>query len=327
MTIQYRGGARLPGPLGIGSWDSSLPVPGARLPGPIGNQLWDKNSVTPSQTPSTKAAKTTMMPVPTKGLTGEAPDKDVHAITLPLFNGSEPRLEDVQQAPGIANCPVAAMLAAFAFTPTGRTFLQRILGETAATVATDVSRAKGTDIKGRAVDILSNPPPKYQLTSARFFTVKVADGPFEVSDVLYTNDSDSNWGVYYLRDPAGKCIWASVIEKALAVRLDYSYENFDARNLSANDFWKMLTSFAPAVITIDDKTTLAEISDRADASTRIPTVAASKDETSLVTPFHGFAMMGRIGPKIQLYDPAKAKPFLITPIDFRKAFKNILYRK
>ncbi len=331
MTIDFRGGTRLPGSLGLGidPEDSSSKVPRARPPGPLGRQLWDKASVTSSQIPSTKAGNLTVMPLPTKGLVGATTDKDVHVVTLPLYNGNEPHLEDVMQAPGIANCPVAAMLAAFAFTATGRNFLRGIVGETRATVTTDISGIKGN---------LSNPPPNNILTSARFFTVRIPKGPVDgvggigntvdVSDVLYTNDSDQNWGIYYMRDPAEKSVWASIIEKALAVRLG-SYENFDALGLFANDLWAMITNVRPGVFPEIENTPLTEVQiiNAAVASTRVPTVAASKDDASMVPQFHGFAMMGRVDSKIKLYDPAKGSSFPISPADFRRNFKNILYRK
>jgi hypothetical protein len=44
----------------------------------------------------------------------------------------------------------------------------------------------------------------------------------------------------YLRDPSENSIWAAVIEKALAVQLK-SYENFDALNITANEFGEKVT--------------------------------------------------------------------------------------
>ncbi len=320
MTFEHRGGARIPGPLGSGiySGGGSSPQPGARLPGPIGNQLWDKDKLTPtSQTTLTKAVKRTVMPPPTN----DHDSKDVHVVTWPLFNGKVPVLEEVKQAPGIANCPVASILAALAFTPTGRTLLQGMVSETAATVVTDVS--------GLPRDTLSNPPPNNSLTSARFFTVKIPEGPFEVSDVLYTDDHDSGWSPLYLRDPAARSIWASIIEKALAVRLK-SYENFDAGDLTANEFWQMITGAAPGGFPIVGDTPLAKITDAAMAATRVPSIAASKPDSKdvkFVAEFHGFAMMGLEGSKVKLFDPAKAKTILLSPTDFRHDFQAILFRR
>jgi hypothetical protein len=153
-------------------------------------------------------------------------------------------------------------------------------------------------------------------------------GSIDVSDVLYTNDGDGgSWSLIYLRDPKGPTIWASIIEKALAVRLG-SYENFDALNISANDFWNMITGAQPAVIAITPSTPLKIITDAVQASVATPSIGASKDVgAKFVTQFHGFAMLGFKNGKIRLYDAETATEILITPENFRDDFKDILYRK
>jgi hypothetical protein len=135
-----------------------------------------------------KGSKKTTMPPPTH----DQVSKDVHVVTWPLFNSSKkvPALEDVQQSPFLANCPVASILAALAFT---RSIPQDMVSETAATVLTDLS--------GVPRDTLSDPPPSKTITSSRIFTVKLPGGPVEVSDVLYTDDHDRGWPPLYLRDP------------------------------------------------------------------------------------------------------------------------------
>ena len=65
--------------------------------------------------------KKTVMPPPTN----DHDNKDVHVVTLPLFR-SAPAFTQVKQAPGIANCPVAAILAALAFTAVGQKTIQRM---------------------------------------------------------------------------------------------------------------------------------------------------------------------------------------------------------
>jgi hypothetical protein len=265
----------------------------------------------------TKAVKNTSMPPPTK----DNDSKDVHMVTWPLFAARSPALQEVKQAPGIANCPVASILAALAFTPAGRNILKRMVSETAATVVTDVS--------GLPKDTLSNPPAGNSLTSPRYFTVKLPGGSIDVSDVLYTDDHDSGWSPLYLRDPSEGSLWASVIEKALAVQLK-SYENFDALNLTANDFWQMITGDAPGGIAIKDDTPLTDITRAASAAIRVPSIGASKPDSKdvkFVSEFHGFAMLGLEGSKIKLYDAAKAKTILLSPADFRHDFQAILFLK
>jgi hypothetical protein len=156
-------------------------------------------------------------------------------VTWPLFNPSKkiPAHTEVKQAPNLANCPIAAILAALAFTSVGRTLIQGMLSETAGNVVTDLS--------GIPTGTLTNPPQGNTISSSRYFTVKLPGGSTEVSDVLYTNDGQRNsWSLMYLRDPSENSIWAAVIEKALAVQLK-SYENFDALNITANEFGEKVT--------------------------------------------------------------------------------------
>jgi hypothetical protein len=245
----------------------------------------------------------------------------VHAVLLPLFGAKSPTFQEVKQAPGLANCPVAAILAALAFTSSGRTVLQKLLSETAAATLTELSNIKAAD--------LSNPPAGMKVTSARYFTVSLPGGAVDVSDVLYTNDADSNWSPLYMQDPADKCLWAAIIEKGLAVQLG-SYENFDALPLTANDFFEKLVGAKPGGFAITESTPLTKITEAAKAATRTATIGASKDEgvkSKSVSAFHGHAMLGLDGAKIKLYDPAKATTILITPAEFRQDFKAILFQK
>jgi hypothetical protein len=290
-----------------------------QVPAPIGRTLWDKQST--SQTPGTvtKAVKKTTMPPPTK----DQDDKDVHVVTRPLFRGAKgaPAYDQVKQAPGIANCPVASILAALAFTAVGQTVIQRMVSETAGNVVTDLS--------GLPSGTLSNPPAGNALSSSRYFTVKLGGGSIEVSDVLYTDDHDSGWSPLYIRDPSDQSIWAAIIEKALAVQLK-GYENFDALGITANDFWEKITGAKPGGIEVKDDTPLSTITDAVKAATRVPSIGASKPDATdvkVVTEFHGYALLGLQGPKIRLYDAAKAKTLLISPAEFRHDFQAILYRK
>jgi len=321
MVFQIRGSARVPGPLGKNPGGM-----GEQLPGPLGRWLWDQQSTPSGQTSAVKAAKKTTMPPPTN----DQVSKDVHVVTWPLYNPSKkvPALEDVQQSPFIANCPVAAILAALAFT---RSMPQDILSETAATVLTDLS--------GLPQGTLSNPPPGTTISSSRFFTVKLTGGRFagvdvpggtvDVSDVLYTDDHDRGWSPLYMRDPNGQSIWASIIEKALAVQLK-SYENFDAVDFKVNDFWEMITGVKPGGLTIKNDTPLTEITAAAKAATQVPSIGASKPDAKdvkFVTEFHAHTMMGLEGTKIKVYDPAKAKTILLAPTEFHHDFQAIYFRK
>lgn len=266
-------------------------------------------------------AKTTVMPPPTND---SSITMDVRAVTFPLFGQAVPAHTEVKQSPHLANCPVAAILAAFAFTHAvnaqGNNFIRDMVSETSAAVITDVS--------GLPPDTLTNPPPGGKVSSSRYFTVKLPDGTVEVSDVLYTDDADAGFSLIYMSDPNDLSLWAAVIEKALAVQL-LSYENFDALNLTANDFWKKISGVNPGGFEVNAGTPLNQITAAATASVTVPTIGASKDDDSgvpSVTPFHGYTMMGMQGSRIKLYDPAKVETILLSPADFRRAFKAILFR-
>jgi hypothetical protein len=269
-----------------------------------------------SPDPIAKPMKKTVMPPPTN----DHDNKDVHVVTLPLFR-SAPAFTQVKQAPGIANCPVAAILAALAFTAVGQKTIQRMLSQTTDSVSTDLS--------GIPADTLSNPPSGNTLSSSRYFTVALDGGSIDVSDVLYTDDHDRGWSPFYLRDPGDQTMWGAVIEKALAVKLK-SYENFDASDTNANEFWKMITRADPGGFEIKNDTPLGTISDAVKASTRVPTIGASKPNSTdvkFVSEFHGFAILGFKDASIQLYDAAKAATLQITPANFRHDFQAILFLK
>jgi hypothetical protein len=305
--------------------------------------LWDQQSNPPASGTVTKAAgKTTTMPLPAK----DGLSKDVHVVTGSLFSPPKkiPSHTEVLQAPNISNCYLAAMLAAHAFTPDGRTFIQNMVSETPGNVLTDLSGIK---------QALSNPAGD-TLTSTRFFTVKLpgavrfklppgidrpsgavkapggawelAGGSIDVSDVLYTNDSDHDWSILYLSDPVGHTMWAAVIEKAVAVRIG-GYQNFDAlrrgddgSGLSVNDVWEMVTGLKPGGFEINPDTKPPAIIDAAKASVHLPSIAATKENLpvhSALPSHHGLAMLGLKDGKIRLYDPAEGKEILISAADFQ----------
>ena len=103
--------------------------------------------------------------------------------------------------------------------------------------------------------------------------MELTGGSLDVSDVLYTNDSDHDWSILYLSDPVDHTIWAAVIEKAVAVRMG-GYQNFDALHwndsdktgIRVNDVWEMVTGNQPGGIAIAAQTSLSAITDAAKAS-------------------------------------------------------------
>ena len=218
-----------------------------------------------------------------------------------------------------------------AFTSVGRADIKGMLSETAGNVVTDLSSLPaGT---------LTNPPPGATISSARYFTVKLGAGSIDVSDGLYTDDHDSA-GVQGDRNQLAQALDHRLqngahgrdddLDRAtLAVQLG-GYENFDARDITANAFWEKITGVKPGGIEIKADTPLATITAKAQASTRVPTIGASKPDQAdvkFVSEFHGFAMLGLQDSKIRLYDAAKAKTILLSPADFRHDFQAILFRK
>lgn len=272
--------------------------------------------------------KTLPMPNPTE----DQDSKDVHQVKTAPFasSGGGVSYQQIQQANAIENCPVAALLAAMAFTPVGRGLIQGIVPPP----KTDAVR---TDLSKIPANTLSNPPSTPYLDSQRFFTVKLSTGPVETSDILYTNDGDrDSWSILYLHDPTEQSIWGSIIEKALAQSLG-SYQEFNVTKLHTNDFWHTITGSWPGVLLIDSGTPESDIVNAAKNSVKTFSIAASKDDLPIVsggkadvdklTSFHGHAMLGVQGPKIKLYDPAKAKELQLTSAEFKRTMKAIVFQK
>ncbi len=277
--------------------------------------------------------KTIFMPAPTDG----SASKDVHEVNKPLFSGSGgPNFQQVKQANDIENCPVAALLAAMAFTPVGRSKITSMISEKTEPVRTDLSKLPK--------DTLTNPPSTPFLESQRVFTVTltpgvggIKNGAPETSNILYTNDGDRDtWTVLYLNDPSEKSIWGSIVEKALAQSLG-SYQTFNETTLTTNDFWKIITGSGPDVLIISAQTAESEIVKAAKNSATAYSIAASKDDLAIhssskadvdnITGFHGHAMLGLQGSKIRLYDPAKAVERQLTPKEFKDTMKAIVFKK
>jgi hypothetical protein len=308
MTIQYRGTARPPGPVGMN-------------PAKPQGSLWQKQTVTP--TPNTTQAVTkTVMPLPLD----DSQSKNAHAVTVPLFSAAKPvpAYGNVKQAPSLVNCPVASILAALAHTASGRNVLTKLISETAALTLTEFPGLSSAD--------LSSPPAGMKITSSRYFTVSLPRGAQVVSDVLYTNDADRSWTALYMHDPKNQSIWAAIIEKALALQLG-SYRNFDvgAKTVTANEFWEKIVGVKPDGFAIDSGTDAGKIIKAAQNATRVSSIAASKPDSrsvKKVTAFHGYALLGMQGPKtIKLYDPAEAQTVDLSVAEFQHDFQAILFHK
>lgn len=291
-------------------------APGGFGVGAPGQPLWTKGKVAaPPPAVGKAAAVATKMPGPTK----DQDSREVHIVDWPLYTSNGPVVNEVKQAPNLANCPVAAILAAMAHTPDGKVMIQRMISTTAAKATTDISTAGE----------LANPHPNKIMTSDRYFTVTIGGKSVVVTDVLYTDDHDRGWSPFYMRDKNDNCIWAAVIEKGLAAHLG-SYEQIDAMGIDANTFFEKIIGSKPKGIAIDAKTSVETIRNAARVAGRVPTIAASQDDTTKVkapkiSSFHGFAVLGLQGGNIKIHDPALVKPEVISPEDFKLAFKAMLW--
>jgi hypothetical protein len=291
------------------------PQPGG-APRPGSAPLWTKGKSTP---PAVKAAGVaTKMPGPTT----DQDSREVRLVDWPLYaEKGSPGIREVRQSGSLANCPVAAILAALANTSSGQTVIRRMITTTSAAATTDISTAGE----------LANPHSDLIISSSRYFTVTIGGKSVVVTDVLYTNDADRNWSLFYMRDRNEACIWSSIIEKALAAHLG-SYEKIDELGLSANAFWEKLLGSKPKGFEVKLGMKPDTIVDAATAATRVPTIAASRaDQTTVasISPFHGYAVLGMHGSRIKLYDPMAIDPKrdtkMISQEDFVTAFQAVFW--
>jgi hypothetical protein len=291
--------SRVPGPLG------PLPAGGGRLPGPL--SIGPGIFLAPKQ--AAKAIKKLTMPPPAGGA------KTIVARDVPwsLYAKATPALADVSQG-ALANCPLASLLAALAYTAVGQKYLEGIVTEQAAVVETDLSAV---------ADRLEEPPSGNRITSTRYFTVKLGGKAFEVSGVLYTDDADRNWTPAYMRSPTS-VIWPCAIEKAYAVK-EGGYEELDSKGLTANAIWEVVVGAKPGGFEVNARTDDAKIRAAVDNAARVPTIAASKDEATDVTGWHGFAVLGMKSGGIELYDPMMVRRQTVSLAVFHKNFQAILF--
>jgi hypothetical protein len=299
MVQQYR----VPGPLGL-----SPSTNGGRIPGPLRT---GPGSAAPP--PATKAAKSFKMPPPMPSSTS----KDVHEYRWKLYVDKTPELTDVWQGE-IANCPLAALLAALAYTKVGKEFIHGLVGEFTGVVETDV-----TDVAGN----LENAPKDNKVITDRYYTVKLGGRTWECSNVFYTNDSDRDWSLIYMQSNS-KVLWPSVIEKAYAVK-EGGYGALDTatgKKLTVEDIWEGVVGKKPAGFQVTASTTDDELKKAANAAKQVPTIAASKTKTTgSLTAWHGFAVLGMKGAEIELYDPGQVDRVTQSLKQFRENFQAVRY--
>lgn len=312
MTLPYNGNARYPGLLGTGRGTS-----GGHPPGLLGFK--QENAAKGS---ATRGARTLEMPPPWSSSTSIR----VATSSLKLADGS-PKLDDVMQG-ALANCPLAAILGALAFTPVGQKHLDPMVTEyNGITVRTALP--PGILKKLEPETDSDEHPQNTDLVTTRYFSVQLpgAKTPFQVHDTFYVKYDDRDLTDLVFMQARNSVLWPAVIEKACALHFGGYNEMGNFRKHKANEFWALLLGKAPQGIEIKESTDLAKISALAAQAKSVPMLAASRGEHVLtnLTPEHGFTVLGADASNVMLYDPAKAKRITLPLEDFRKAFDAILH--
>ena len=310
MTIQYKGSARTPGPLGIAP--GTL---GGRIPGPLRFEHVDLSKSTATQA----AAKTLAMPGPAKG---SSTIIRARAVGWNLSKDS-PLPEDVKQGE-LAVCPIAAILAALAHTTSGKRRINNLITEyTGTSIKTTFAGDVLETLASKTKDDPDYRPPEKVINSNRYFGVTL-DSRIEVSNVFYIKYTDgADVDMVYMGSP-NEALWPCVIEKAFASKIGSYDELDDDSKHTVNEFWSILVGRPPQGFSIDEKTDLEKIRDAAKAATVVPTVGASRDDATGVTNHHGFAILGMQASNIELFDP-HGKKVKLSLADLRKNFQSIFF--
>jgi len=319
--LQYFGGGRVPGPVGLSTdtvgIDDAFPFgpPRGRIPGPLGFGHVDP---TKKGQAATKATKTLEMPASTKSST------IMRARAVPWkLAANGPITTDVQQGE-LANCPLGAILAAMAHTATGQKRINDLITEyIPATVTTTLSKDIVDTVNSKTADDPDYKTQDKKVASQRYFVVNLFGG-IEVSDVFYIKYSDgSDVDMIYMDSP-NEALWPCVIEKAYAVRFG-GYEQIDDEvKHPLSEYWEVLVGKKFTMVTIDAKTDFDTIRAAVKNAGKVPTIAASRDDAKKVTDHHGFAVLGLKGSNIELYNP-HGKTETLSLTDFRANFQAVLY--
>lgn len=310
MVLPYKGNARFPGPVGT----TTRPT-GGRIPGPLGFREVDsptKNSTKPSKTfamPEAWWSSTIMR---------------VAVLDWKLAKG-KPVTTDVKQG-DLANCPVAAVLAALTHTDVGQKYVDGLVTEYRGPL---VKTVLSNDIMIKIIkpdEDPDNKPQVKELTSNRYFEVKLGKSTIAVHDTFYVRYTDGKALAPVFMTSANEVLWPSVIEKACAIHFEGYNELGDYKKHTANEFWKLIIGTDPQGFEVKDSTSDDTLRDAARNAPKIPTIAASKDKViGTLTPIHGYAVLGLQGKNIELYDPAKAKTISLSPDELRSNFQVILF--
>lgn len=253
--------------------------------------------------PATQPTKTYSLPDPETFYT-QNKARYPRVSKLPLYE-KPPDYDQVLQR-GIPNCYLAATLAAMANTNDGRGQIAQMIRLQKGAVITICKKYDSQGVQ-----------PEERLQSDRWFTVAFKRKSVEVSDVLYHNDSDSSPNLVYMTTPyPDKALWGAIIEVAYA-KLKGGYDNISASTDTAavNSF---LDEFSAVKWDILDPANDKAIKERCkSAGKRAVFIATRSTNTKILTPWHGYAVLGMEGTTVKLWDPLEGKSEMIE-------FKDLL---
>ena len=214
---------------------------------------------------------------------------------LPLYlkEGAKelpPNYDQVLQQ-GVANCYLAATLAAMANTPIGVKQIQKMITPHSGPVTTI----------GKKYD-LNRVDPEERIKSDRWFTVQFKNGSAEVSNVLYHNDSDRDPSLIYMTTPPpDRALWAAIIEVAYA-HLKGGYDNISA-GTGTQSLTQFFEEFSELKWTILAPSQDADIKKACTNAKTRAALIATKTSAATLTGWHGYAVLGMSGAKVKLWNP------------------------
>lgn len=206
VTKAYNGGAKVPG-VATGAF-STPQNPYQGPPSPYVQRLGPAGTTPAPPQPAVKP-KVFTIPQPDSG--GVSSNKTVmlNEIDWPLFEPKSglPRLEDVHQY-NIANCALASIITAMAYTPKGRGRITKMIKESNAPTLTKHVGKHFSYFKG----------PR-EVAGKRYFTVTFpGKSAVSVSSVFYTDEQTSP-DMIYMKSRTPKVLWPCVLEKAYAAMI------------------------------------------------------------------------------------------------------------
>ena len=224
----------------------------------------------------------------------------------PLYgDGNVPNFKDVQQG-NLLTCPLASILTAVAYTKGGPALI------------------KGMITPRTAVPVTTYDPrnTKKVIKTNQVFTVKLAIGSVDVSEVLWGDDPDDAFPTpTYMRSP-NSVLWPALIEKAYAA-LKKGYAVI-GKFADPMDVWKDIFGKTPSFLDIRKGA-----SPRASSKSVIRQAAKAHSEPMIVAlndiRAHGMAVTGVKGKSIKCWDAYGSKVDPIMGFTELREAKAVFY--